>query len=185
MAKTLKKPELLLSSADKLIHAKGFQATTLADIADHSGVPLGNIYYYFKTKDEIGAAVIRMRETRLQLMLDGFSDLNTPVERLMALTKTITANKKDIVKYGCPIANLSQEVGKIDSSLIEKADSILRLLVDWAIIQFKEMGHKDAKMKGIHFVSHIEGMTVVAKALRDPKVINSQVKALNVWVAEL
>jgi len=33
----------------------------LADIAREAEVPLGNVYYYFKTKDEIGEAIVELR----------------------------------------------------------------------------------------------------------------------------
>jgi len=41
----------LINTASKLAHEHGFNQTTLADIARDSGVPLGNVYYYFKTKE--------------------------------------------------------------------------------------------------------------------------------------
>ena len=51
----------LLEAANKLVHAQGFNQTTLADIARAAEVPLGNVYYYFKTKDDIGSALIEHR----------------------------------------------------------------------------------------------------------------------------
>ena len=41
-----------------LLHEQGVQRTTLAEVAEHADVPAGNVYYYFKTKDELVAAVI-------------------------------------------------------------------------------------------------------------------------------
>ena len=51
----------LIEAAKVLIHQKGFNQTTLADIAQEADVPLGNVYYYFKTKEAIGDAVIDRR----------------------------------------------------------------------------------------------------------------------------
>ena len=51
----------LIEAANKLIHRQGFNQTTLADIARESEVPLGNVYYYFRTKEEIGSALIEHR----------------------------------------------------------------------------------------------------------------------------
>ena len=51
----------LIEAAKVLIHQKGFNQTTLADIAQEADVPLGNVYYYFKTKEAIGEAVIERR----------------------------------------------------------------------------------------------------------------------------
>jgi len=43
----------LLQAAVKVTHRYGFDPMTLADIAKEARVPLGNLYYYFKTKEEI------------------------------------------------------------------------------------------------------------------------------------
>ena len=55
----------LIEAAVKLVHRQGFNKTTLADIALESEVPLGNVYYYFKTKDDIGQALIEYRTERI------------------------------------------------------------------------------------------------------------------------
>jgi AcrR family transcriptional regulator len=52
------KRDRLIAGARETIHRQGVEATTLADIAEASGVPLGNVYYYFKSKDELVAAAI-------------------------------------------------------------------------------------------------------------------------------
>ncbi len=49
--------ERLVTAGRQLIHNQGFGRTTLADIAEASGVPLGNVYYYFRNKEELLAAV--------------------------------------------------------------------------------------------------------------------------------
>ncbi len=52
------KRERLLESANTLIYKQGFHQTTLTDIARDAGAPLGNVYCYFKTRDDIGQAVV-------------------------------------------------------------------------------------------------------------------------------
>jgi AcrR family transcriptional regulator len=47
-----------VSAAVGLAYQNGFGATSLADIAREAEVPLGNVYYYFKTKDDIGDAIV-------------------------------------------------------------------------------------------------------------------------------
>ena len=47
----------LIETTMKLAYKHGFRETSLADIAEAAHVPLGNVYYYFKTKDELGEAV--------------------------------------------------------------------------------------------------------------------------------
>jgi AcrR family transcriptional regulator len=52
------KRDRLIAGARETIHRQGFKATTIADIAQASDVPVGNVYYYFKSKDELVAAAI-------------------------------------------------------------------------------------------------------------------------------
>ena len=63
----------LIEAAMILIHQQSFNLTTLADIAHKADVPLGNVYYYFKKKEDIGEAVIEKLGTCVaQPKLDGF-----------------------------------------------------------------------------------------------------------------
>ena len=59
MPRTSDKKERLISAAKTLIHTQGFGATSLADIAEASDVPLGNVYYYFRSKDKLFNAVFK------------------------------------------------------------------------------------------------------------------------------
>src|SRR6266436_6182666 len=51
----------LLETATKLAYGRGFRETSLADIAEAARVPVGNVYYYFKTKEELAEAVVERR----------------------------------------------------------------------------------------------------------------------------
>jgi AcrR family transcriptional regulator len=48
----------ILDAAVKIFAAKGFDGTSIAEIAGLSGLPKANVYYYFKTKKAIYATII-------------------------------------------------------------------------------------------------------------------------------
>ena len=52
------KRDRLIQTAVTLVHQQGFHHTTLADIAQQAQVPLGTVYYFFKTKEAIGEALV-------------------------------------------------------------------------------------------------------------------------------
>ena len=51
----------LIETATKLAYGRGFRETSLADIAEAARVPVGNVYYYFKTKQELAEAGVERR----------------------------------------------------------------------------------------------------------------------------
>src|ERR1700730_11196813 len=97
------KRERLVSAASDLLYRQGVENTTLADIAHAADVPLGNVYYYFKTKDEIVTAVIEAHVRDVEEMLASLERRHrTPKSRLKALIRDLTDQRDLIAQYGCP-----------------------------------------------------------------------------------
>ena len=85
MARThIDKRSQLVSAAVGLAYQNGFGATSLADIAHEAEVPLGNVYYYFKTKDEIGEAIVELRLAELSAQRQRWNEAGSPKDRLCA-----------------------------------------------------------------------------------------------------
>ena len=49
---------LILKAAIEVFSKKGFDGTPISEIAEKSGLPKANVYYYFETKEAIYRAVI-------------------------------------------------------------------------------------------------------------------------------
>src|SRR5690242_1589150 len=81
------KRERLVASAGDLLHRQGVLATTLAQVAKAAGVPPGNVYYYFKTKDDLVTAVIDAQCAQVRAMLDSLRTRRGPAARLKALAQ--------------------------------------------------------------------------------------------------
>src|SRR5436190_14085117 len=48
----------ILDAAARLIHLRGYHCTSLDDVLRESGVGKGNFYYYFKSKEDLGYAIL-------------------------------------------------------------------------------------------------------------------------------
>ena len=57
------KRERLVTAAYQLLYQQGVERTTLVEIAELATVPVGNVYYYFKTKNELIAPVRHVLST--------------------------------------------------------------------------------------------------------------------------
>ncbi|CAN1600008.1 TetR/AcrR family transcriptional regulator [Pseudomonas mediterranea] len=78
----------LLQSAAHLFRNKGFERTTVRDLASAVGIQSGSIFHHFKSKDEILRAV--MEETILYntaLMRAALSEAGSVRERVLALIR--------------------------------------------------------------------------------------------------
>src|ERR671919_2933102 len=84
------KRERLVASAVELLHQQGVESTTIAEIAQSADVPPGNVYYYFKTKDEFVEAVIDAHAQAVAEMLASLERHRTPKARLKALARALT-----------------------------------------------------------------------------------------------
>ena len=80
----------VLDKAETLFWQKGYQSTTIADIANACGCRPGNIYNYFKSKEDILYGVIRdITEQAVALVKPlGEDETTSPVELLKSLIRT-------------------------------------------------------------------------------------------------
>src|SRR4051794_12132666 len=126
------KRERLVTSATGLFRRRGVQQTTLAQVAEAADVPPGNVYYYFKTREELIGAVIEDQRGEVLGLLSQLDTLDTPVERLQGLAASWADNSQIIVEGGCPIGGLSYELAKTNPGLAHLASGCVRTLLDWS-----------------------------------------------------
>lgn len=110
----------LVDTAARLVHAQGFDRTTLADIAHASGVPLGNVYYYFKTKEAIGEALVDQLVSAYTCLRETWDALPEPMARLDACIQITMANCESLSRSGCPVGTLCAELHKADGPLARR-----------------------------------------------------------------
>src|ERR1700739_3512059 len=105
------KRERLIAAACDLFHRQGIAGTTLAHIAEAADVPLGNVYYYFKTKDDIVAAVVEARTEEIRSATAALQRRHgSPKARLKALVRLLPDSRDRIADHGCPLGPLCTEL---------------------------------------------------------------------------
>src|SRR5258708_8834730 len=92
----------VIQTAVKLAYRHGFRTTSLADIAEAAKVPVGNVYYYFKTKDEIGEAIVEQRLLEFRALREQGDRAGSPKERLQACVDNTLENRGLLARGGCP-----------------------------------------------------------------------------------
>ena len=179
------KRERLVAAAREVLYQHGVEKSALADIAAAADVPLGNVYYYFKTKDALVSAVIDDYQQTFGDLSAQLSQGAGPASRLKALLGALTARQERLASYGCPIGTLSSELGKRDDDLRTGAGAILSGVIDWAETQFRAMGREDARELATALIAAYEGIVLLAAALRDPGLIGTETSRLSRWIDSL
>lgn len=185
MPRTSNKRDKLITAAKSLIHRQGFHRTTLADIATESKVPLGNVYYYFKTKEEICEVVLEERKRELQRLIGDCCRNSDPRANLKRFLRYLMDDSDEVAECGCPHGTLSQELRKMSSPLTERAEGTLQVLIDWAVEQFRQAGVARPKSTGFEFIARVQGTMLLAHALHDPRRMKQQLKVIATWLDTL
>jgi TetR/AcrR family transcriptional regulator, transcriptional repressor for nem operon len=179
------KRERLVASAGDLLHRQGVLATTLAQVAEAADVPPGNVYYYFKTKDDLVRAVIESRAEQVGAMLGSLEARRSPAARLKALAHQWVEMRDLVARYGCPFGTLAAELDRREDGLDREAAKPISLILDWAEDQFRQMGRRDARELAISLFSGVQGGALLANALRDPDLMTGQARHLERWIDAL
>src|SRR6201987_2687449 len=85
------KRERLIDGAGETLHPQGVESPPLADIAHAADVPVGNVYYYFKTKDDLVQAVIAAHADEIKDRLAAVHHHRAPQAPLEAVGRELSA----------------------------------------------------------------------------------------------
>lgn len=111
MAKKISKRAKLLAAIDLLFLQKGFDVVTISEIAFLAKVPMGNVYYYFKTKKDMIQEVLKLRHSNLK------SELNT-IEKTYKQPKTQLQSFINLF-IGYPKTPMLEEINSIYKEILE------------------------------------------------------------------
>jgi TetR/AcrR family transcriptional regulator, transcriptional repressor for nem operon len=176
------KRQRLVEGARQVIHQQGVEKTTIADIAQAAEVPVGNVYYYFKTKDELVAAAIESHARDVRGLLESLERGRSPQARLKALIRELTAQRELAARYGCPLGSLCSELDKRTDGLDSTCGQLFELPIDWAEKQFRLMGRRDARDLAVALMASYQGIALLANTFRDPELMARESRRLERWV---
>jgi TetR/AcrR family transcriptional regulator, transcriptional repressor for nem operon len=179
------KRERLVASARTLLHQQGVEGTTIAEVAEAADVPPGNVYYYFKTKDELVEAAVAAISDDIEHLLGALKRYRSPQARLKGFVRAMIEQRDLAARYGCPYGSLCQELDKRDDNLQRSSAELLELPLRWAEQQFREMGRRDARDLAVGLIAAYQGALLLSNTFRDPDLIVREGRRLERWIDSL
>jgi len=167
----------ILESAIALFHQSGFNATSLDDILEASGVCRSNFYYHFKSKEDLGMEVLRQQaEVFESRCIAGIlENSSVPARaRLERLFEAVAAGQRaEDYRCGCPFGNLAAELAGIHPEFRRRLseffgrweDSVNRCLQD-GVSRGEFRSDLETRPVATALVSQIEGAILLTKTHR-------------------
>jgi len=178
------KRERLTEAARTLFYQQGVHRTTLADIAQEAEVPLGNVYYHFRTKEALIEAVIEAHLSEIQANFAEWERNPDPYSRLVSYIQAGLAIAELVSLYGCPRGSLCQELDKGNDPLAEKAKEIFDCQLQWVEQQFRLLGKGDeAADLAVDLMSSLQGASLLTNSFHSPELLKRQLARLETWLA--
>ncbi len=176
--------EQIVKTANRLFYAKGYSQTSFSDIVEASAMRRGNIYYYFKTKEDILDAVIAQRLTDIRTLLEGW-DAEFPAarDRLKRFAAMILLSQDELLDWGCPMGTLNSELAKVQPDLQQHALAMFDLFRDWLSQQFRSLGKtKDqADRLALETLARGQGISMMTHIYRDITFLKRETRKLSAW----
>lgn len=173
----------------RLMEVRGYHRTSLEDVLRESGAGKGNFYHYFRSKEELGHAILdRVVQRFTERTLDPvFGDpLRAPLAQVDALFEAVLAvQRARNCVGGCPMANLAAELADSHEGfrrrLCEAFDG-WRDRVAGALGRARAAGtlapEADPAVLARFLVAGLEGAILMTKVQKDIRVLESCVAEL-------
>ncbi len=106
----------ILRKAFELSYQQGYQATSVDDIINLTTVSKGSFFYHFKSKEQMGLAMIReiMYPGMKQSLVSPLYTIEDPLVSIYEMIKTIlTEDPLFDSRLGCPAVNMIEEMAPL------------------------------------------------------------------------
>ena len=181
--------ESIIEAATRLMHVGGYQNTSVDDVLRESGVGKGNFYYRFRSKEDLGFAILdQLVERFVQRTLEPcFSDAEA--HRLgqirCFLDRVLEAQRKSNCVGGCAMGNLASELSDVHEGFRARLASVFTA---WRARLTRALREAQARVEVVeacrpepvaHFlVAGLEGAILLAKVSKDIGVLEQCVNEL-------
>ena len=179
----------ILDAAGRLIHLQGYHCTSLDDVLRDSGVGKGNFYYHFKSKEELGYAIIdRLVRGFVERTLEpAFADpAADPIAQIHGLLdRVLDAQRQRNCVGGCAMGNLASELSDVHEGFRKRLAEVFvawRVTMAQALRRGQAVGllSADCNPDGAAYflVAALEGAILMSKVTKDIAVMERCVDEL-------
>ena len=178
------KRQRLVTAAADLFHRRGLSSTSLADVAHRAAVQPGNVYYHFRSKKDLVAAVAQEWTARIDTILAALDRDPDPWQRLAAYIARADRHRIDYADAGCPIAGINRDLRQLGGDGAALAAPAFERQLSWLSDQFVRGGldRSSADADARFLLATLQGSFVLGQSLGQPALIGTVAERLGDWL---
>lgn len=155
------KRQAIIFTGAKLIHEKGYHHVGIKAILDELQIPKGSFYHYFKSKEDLGMAII---DIYLMDTQEAIASVSHSLEGLKNFFNIFFDRLRGMsMKCGCPVGNLILELSDENESFRMKLHDWYELVYKWIDSILSDNGYEDATRRAKALFAAFEGAMMAAK----------------------
>jgi len=186
--------EAILEVATRLIQIKGYKATSLDDVLRESGVGKGSFYYYFKSKEDLGHAILdSLVGSFIERTVEPcFADeAGHPMDQIRCfLDRVLHTQRECNCVGGCPLGNLASELSDVHEGFrarLAEVFSAWRQRLTQVLRRGRDRGdvRPDCRPEDVaqFLVASLEGAILLTKVAKDIAVMEQCVSEMKRYLA--
>ncbi len=181
------KRQRLVAAAIEQFHRQGYARTSLAAVAQAAGLSAGNIFYYFKAKDDLASAVI---DEWCAVQAGYLAQLESEAcgwQRIEGFLQQAQVMRDVYVTLGCPLAGLTRDLRRESDALNGEVARVYAVQFQWLATQFARCGATPARAEDYSrtLMTDYHGAILLAYTQADASLIDDAVERLRNWIEAL
>lgn len=172
----------LLDAAQQLMLERGYAATSVEDICRAAKLTKGSFFHYFKSKEELGKAVLERFcgciHEQIRQCCCGCGQGGDPLKRVYRHVEFAVEVSRDPATQGCLLGKLAQELSQTHPEIRTMCEDgfgqwakLFKEDLDAARAKYVPRKKVDTQSLAEHFIAVCEGSQILAKVKGDRKVM--------------
>ncbi len=171
----------IIEVASRLVHLGGFNHTSIGEILLESGIGKGNFYYYFRSKEELGYAIIEnnFRQFSAEVIDRAFGNHKDALTQLDDfLDVLLDMHRRRNCTGGCRLGNMAIEMSDIHEEFRKKCQEVFdawRAQVETVLQRARASGQLSDRVNVLalaqFIIAAVEGAILLAKVEKDVAIL--------------
>lgn len=161
----------ILSAADDLMKARGYEASSVSDVMARAGLTVGGFYAHFDSKDALAREALLYGLTRsVDRMLASLAHIEDRKAWVRALIRQYLSQVEDpSLEHACPMTLLLPEVARAGRETRNAFAAHTGALLERIAARFPEVAGMSRREAALFVYTSCAGAVSVARAMASPE----------------